>query len=655
MGVAMAIGEGLHIQFKPDSLENKRQRASLLTFRAAMGSVSSLISGHNLQDKQCKAFEYSTRKASHLNNFIRQQDGLLKSHASHEPTNKGPKTNSKCEKAEDFFYISISQTNGVKNCISELGSQKDGPVMVDLRGPPPALVPFSGQLKEDIETNMVRPTAFKVVVPGNGSTNRNCPLENQTAFQGNVLQPANHSEKKNDEEQKHKTHSGTLSDSGRNSMSSLPTHTTGYSCGMDPIGAPNLLNRFGGSAQYIGLGASSLGDISSNVTSTSTSDSGHCPTSKSMNFSQNLFLPQCASCIRSPPSTDKSVIQGAEEKRSGRGGEMQGLQPALGEKETGALCTAKEKQKRCEQGRDSLTQGCSTKTNRAFQKTQRAQQLRDIQLQQDKTKLEHDLRQLLQERDQLNAKCKSYEREQSEFAPRLEETKWEVCQKSGEISLLKQQLKDSQTELTQKVSEVLTLKNQLRETKGKLSSQDQTVEELQNSLRAKTRELEVCENERQRMKNAAEVLREKAGLLERQIVDLKEGLTSSKELDHAAEIAAASSHADTARPRQQNEQECSALQGDVQRLKAELEQEKRRNQEFFCKFHQERLLWCAEKQKVIQYQKQLQQTYLDVVQQNHSLERAVQQLSMELKARDPVDSQVQRADLHYEEIIATAI
>uniref|UniRef100_UPI00398EF746 leucine zipper putative tumor suppressor 1-like n=1 Tax=Pristiophorus japonicus TaxID=55135 RepID=UPI00398EF746 len=668
----MATGDALHIQFKHHSLENKPQPASSLTSQPAkgtMGSVSSLISGRNLHDKQCKAFDYRNRKASHLQKLIRQQDGLLKFDASREPTSNAAKTNSKCEKTEDFFYISIGQTNGLtkmgkpKNCASELGSQKAGPVIMDLKGPPPKLVPFSGQLEQGAEKSIIRPTAIKAVVPRNASTNLDCALKNQAslnlAFQGNVSSPANHSGKQKSQDQKHTNHSGTLSDSGRNSMSSLPTHSTGHSCGTDPVGAP--LNRFGGSVQHIGQAAGSLDGVLSNVTSASTSDRGHCPTSKSMNFNQAQPPSQCTACLRSPLSTNKCVSEDFERKLPGKEAELQGLQQAVDEKATGTLRTCEEQQQQhCEQGTENLKQRCGTKTKQASQKTHRTHQLlqlQAIQLQQEKKQLEDNFAQLLQERDKLSARCKSYEREQSKLAPRLEETKWEVCQKSGEISLLKQQLKDSQTELTQKANEVLSFKNQLREAKGKLSAREETIEELQNAVWAKARELEVCENERQRMKNAAELLREKVGLLEREVSGFKQNLASLKELNRAAgsEVAPAHLRPDGESPRRQSEQDSLALQGPVGRLKAELEHEKQKNRELLRDFQKEKLLWRAEKQKVIQYQKQLQQSYLDMHRQNHSLERAIQQLSTELEARDPVGSEVQGADIHYEEIIATSI
>lgn len=58
----------------------------------------------------------------------------------------------------------------------------------------------------------------------------------------------------------------------------------------------------------------------------------------------------------------------------------------------------------------------------------------------------------------------------------------QVCQKSGEISLLKQQLRDSQAEVTQKLSELFQLKTQLREMRTELRDRDAQLESLKPDL-----------------------------------------------------------------------------------------------------------------------------------------------------------------------------
>lgn len=88
-----------------------------------------------------------------------------------------------------------------------------------------------------------------------------------------------------------------------------------------------------------------------------------------------------------------------------------------------------EKQKRCEQEMEELRQSCATKMKQVQQKAQRTQQvlqLQVFQLQQEKKKLQEDFSQLLQERETLEKRCASIERQQNQLGPRLEETKWEV-------------------------------------------------------------------------------------------------------------------------------------------------------------------------------------------------------------------------------------
>lgn len=63
----------------------------------------------------------------------------------------------------------------------------------------------------------------------------------------------------------------------------------------------------------------------------------------------------------------------------------------------------------------------------------------------------------------------------------------QVCQKSGEISLLKQQLRDSQAEVTQKLSELFQLKTQLRENRTELRNREGQIDALKLVLQGTQR------------------------------------------------------------------------------------------------------------------------------------------------------------------------
>lgn len=101
-----------------------------------------------------------------------------------------------------------------------------------------------------------------------------------------------------------------------------------------------------------------------------------------------------------------------------------------------------------------------------------------------------------------------------------------MCQKSGEISLLKQQLKEIQSELSQKGGELVVLKSQLREARTDLQNSQARSQEAGSALRTRSLELEVCENELQRRKSEAELLREKVGCLEEELARLRDALAN---------------------------------------------------------------------------------------------------------------------------------
>lgn len=213
----------------------------------------------------------------------------------------------------------------------------------------------------------------------------------------------------------------------------------------------------------------------------------------------------------------------------------------------------------------------------------------------------------------------------------------QVCQKSGEISLLKQQLKESQMEVNAKASEILSLKAQLKDTRGKLEGMELKTQDLEGALRTKGLELEVCENELQRKKNESELLREKVTLLEQELRELR--AQAARGLGPGPAFA----------------EDIPALQRELERLRAELQEERQGHDQMSSGFQHERLVWKEEKEKVIQYQKQLQQSYLAMYQRNQRLEKALQQLAHGDGAGEPLEIALEGADIPYEDIIATEI
>lgn len=183
----------------------------------------------------------------------------------------------------------------------------------------------------------------------------------------------------------------------------------------------------------------------------------------------------------------------------------------------------------------------------------------------------------------------------------------QVCQKSGEISLLKQQLKESQAELVQKGSELVALRVALREARAALRVSEGRARGLQEAARTRELELEACSQELQRHRQEAERLREKAGQLDTEAAGLREPPVPPATADPFL-----LAESDEAKAQRAAAGVGGSLRAQVERLRAELQRERRRGEEQRDSFEEERLAWQAEKEQVIRYQKQLQHNYIQM-------------------------------------------
>ncbi|XP_074532078.1 leucine zipper putative tumor suppressor 2a [Halichoeres trimaculatus] len=741
----------------------------------AMGSVSSLISGRTYQERHCRAaseFTAKARRSTPATSCFRLQDNTLRSTSSLEqllvisnqtltqaqvlppplPTKKQPRPGNSAGAGGGGAVVAgavggVGVTNGnyghvgdevaagdwkenqvlpAASPCSDSEDQRDNRAMNgNIGGPPPKLIPVSGQLEKNMEKVLIRPTAFKPVVPKNrhsvhylsprpGGSNLS---ESQASL--NLLLPlggSNSSSSTNgnggscssSSDGKRNSFSGgrnvrgsqscSMSDSGRNSLSSLPTHSsTGYS--LAPSEGSSSGSGTGGQLEPVSsLGRNTSGGSGSH--NHTNSDSGRSSSSKSTGSGslsgRGQPLSDSGSCGHSPPPVEgyEGVVRELEEKLRERDLELQQLRENLDENEAAICQVYEEKQRRCEREMEELRQSCSSKMKQASQKAQRAQQvlqLQVFQLQQEKKKLQEDVSSLLQDRETLERRCATIQREQTQLGPRLEETKWEVCQKSGEISLLKQQLKEIQSELSQKAGDIVVLKAQLREARSELQASQARSQEAQAALRTRSLELEVCENELQRRKSEAELLREKASRLEEESLRLRDTLSNhsghlpgnatmkgqcmSLSLQQGRSMGGRGGpspcvyrdgeethvvwggESDEAKAQRQNAETVLGLRQQVDRLKAELMYERRTSEEHLSHFEDERRVWQEEKEKVIRYQKQLQQNYIQMYRRNRDLERVMRELSLELENRDMEEYEVHSGsnDIHFEEITATEI
>lgn len=279
------------------------------------------------------------------------------------------------------------------------------------------------------EKPLPRPTAFKPVLPRSGAILHSSPESG-----GPLSQQLHPPEKAKEQELRPLPCSGGLSDSGRNSMSSLPTHSTSSSYQLEPLVTPmGPISRFGGSAHNILQCAIIQDSNMMSLKAMSFSDGGN----KILNPGKappHHPAAEKSTCVRSPISTDESTIQELEQKLLEREGELQELQSSFEEKEISSCQAYEEKQRRCKEELEGLKQKCNSKLKQTSQKTQRTQQvlhLQVFQLQQEKQQLREELEKLMKEQNLLETKLRSYEKEKTSFAPALEETQWEVRGKRG--------------------------------------------------------------------------------------------------------------------------------------------------------------------------------------------------------------------------------
>ncbi|KAM4621477.1 NEDD4-binding protein 3-A isoform 2-T4 [Polymixia lowei] len=363
-----------------------------------------------------------------------------------------------------------------------------------------------------------------------------------------------------------------LSDSGHNSMNSLPPyrppfrpHLAHISASMGHINTIGSLDRASLGPKAVGSAGVAMGEMAMTCRSMATLSrlapyGGEAPPPYELTLSLSV----------------EEVVRDLEERLVEKEHELKQMKRNLDESEDAIAQVFEGKQRLWEKEIEELKHLYAAKLRQVSQHAQRSQRSLQLQLyraQQDKNRLQEELDSLKKERSpEEGTKAKG-------TSPTLEETQWEVCQKSGEISLLKQQLRDSQAEVTQKLSEIFQLKTQLRDTRAELRSR------------------------------------------EGQIDTLKLALQGTQHRRYPSQPA----H-DDARGAEDNTTGGSGGPTE-ERLRAELLLERRQSEAQATSFEEERQTWQTEKGKVIRYQKELQASYLEMYHRNEALERKLHQLT----------------------------
>ncbi|XP_041652976.1 NEDD4-binding protein 3-A [Cheilinus undulatus] len=366
-----------------------------------------------------------------------------------------------------------------------------------------------------------------------------------------------------------------LSDSGHNSMSSLPPyrppfrpHLAHISASMGHINTIGSLDRTSLSPKGAGSGGVVIGEMACRSMATLSRLApygGEAPPPYEWTLSMSV----------------EEVVRDLEERLVEKEHELKQMRRNLDESEGAIAQVFEGKQRLWEKEVEELKRLYAAKLRQVSQHAQRSQRNLQLQLfraQQEKSRLQEELDNLRRERTQeVVAMVKP-------TSPTLEETQWEVCQKSGEISLLKQHLRDSQAEVTQKLSELFQLKTQLRETRTELRNKESQLDALKLVLQ---------------------------GTQRRRVLSQ----TAHDDGKGSEESPSAGATGGCGGPTEE-------------RLRAELLLERRQSEAQAMAFEEEKQTWQTEKDKVIRYQKELQASYLDMYYRNKELERELHQLRL---------------------------
>ncbi|KAL4707592.1 hypothetical protein ACJJTC_001637 [Scirpophaga incertulas] len=242
---------------------------------------------------------------------------------------------------------------------------------------------------------------------------------------------------------------------------------------------------------------------------------------------------------------------------------------------------------------------------------------------------------------------------------RLEDTEWRLCQRAGEIALLKTQLKDAQNEQTAKGHEYLTLKadcRQLREALDKKEKEimrlraesdekEKTANRLQTEVDRLSSDLKENVSNLSKTKESSKIeierLKTEVKELRQELSDVSlsgyEGIECGRNMRGIYEVCktneyhwnSSDSALDAEVQRLNGElpdtcgEPCPASQL-VDRLKCEMETKE-------AQFNNERRKWSEEKDKVLRYQKQLQMNYVQMFKRTRTLEAELDGLRLELE------------------------
>lgn len=228
------------------------------------------------------------------------------------------------------------------------------------------------------------------------------------------------------------------------------------------------------------------------------------------------------------------------------------------------------------------------------------------QLRQQNLKLHHQVQTAIDCKSTMDSTIRDLEAKLQETQSRLDEANWVICEKSGQISLLKK-MRNNEQNNEHLCQQIVQLQQKLESAQKEALQRNAELKDLRQTLNFLSQEL-------YQVQQKFDAAREE---LDQNPVD-----RSGQRSKRTSVAANSTSEFET---------------GEVERLKRELADMKTKLAMEKRVMEEERATWFEEKEKVIKYQKQLQLNYLEIYKRNCSLETELDDINSSIRINDIYD------------------
>ncbi|KAI5706415.1 hypothetical protein M8J75_007956 [Diaphorina citri] len=339
------------------------------------------------------------------------------------------------------------------------------------------------------------------------------------------------------------------------------------------------------------------------------------PSSKASSFrlvepsSSTLSSASCANLARASSSELVCELEAALRERDY---ELTYLRQTMEHNEQVIFRVYQDKERAWEREMKRLKALHESRLRTGAQKSQKLEQMlmmQSYQLQEDKKRMRDETDRTSQETKKLNLDLDT-------LRSRLEETEWNLCQKSGELALLKSKLKDTQGDQTFKSHELIQLRTEIRDLRRELDEKNLEISNLKREMNEIRDQHDAEETE---LKLIIQQLQHKMSqkYLDESHFPLSKPTSPSSDYHSLDNISSSSpvSH---------------ISKFDYEKLKEELSELNMKLYREQSLFQREKITWAEEKEKVLKYQRQLQLNYVQMLRRSKHLENQLENLSLEL-------------------------